>query len=102
MSRRGLARLNAKRDLNEAEIVQALKAQGFFVARISGKGISDLLVAKAGGFLRIAEVKNPQGKNRETEAQKQFRAAYPGPPIITLRSVEDAERFMLLAMEGGS
>jgi Holliday junction resolvase len=101
MSRRGLARHAAKRDANEPLIVQALEAQGFHVARISGKGIPDLLVSKRGGFLRLAEVKNPLGRNRETSDQAKFRGAYQGPPIITLRTVDDALRFMVLAMEHG-
>lgn len=100
MSRRGLARFAAKRDANEPAIVQALEAQGFHVARVSGKGFPDLVVSKGGGFLRLVEIKNPKGKNRETDDQRKFREAYQGPAVVTLRSVDDALKFMLLAMEG--
>lgn len=99
MSRRGLARFAAKRDANEAPIVDALKAQGFSVARISGKGIPDLLVSKRPSFVRLVEIKNPKGKNRQTEDQAKFHESWQGPPIVTLRSVDDALRFMVLACE---
>ncbi len=97
MSRRGTARLNARRDANEPAIVDALRAQGFHVTRINGTGVPDLLVSKRGGFMRLVEVKMPKGRYRQ--AQIDFREAWPGPPIITLRTIDDAARFMLIAME---
>lgn len=99
MSRRGARLYHAlgNRDRNERPIIDALKAQGFHVAQVSGKGIPDLLVSKRPDFLRLAEVKAKDGTY--TKAQREFRDVYQGPPIITLRTVEDAARFMLLAME---
>lgn len=114
-----LHRRAAKRDSNEGPIVQALQAQGFHVTRISGAGVPDLLVSKQcgrydvlgwtpngalteyakRGVCWLVEVKTPKG--RYQKAQIAFREAWCGPPIITLRSVEDALRFQLLAMESG-
>lgn len=107
MSRRGLARFAAKRDANEKYIVDALKAQGFSVARLSGKGIPDLLVSrrtvdpfgKPCGWVRLVEIKNPKGKNQRTADQVKFDESWQGPPVIILRSVDDALRFMVLACE---
>jgi Holliday junction resolvase len=97
-----LYRRAAKRDGNELAIVALLEAGGFHVARVSGKGIPDLLVSRRPDFLRLVEVKNPKGKNKESSDQAKFREAYQGPPIITLRTAEDARLFMLQAMEGGA
>lgn len=44
MTRFGAARLNAKRDVNEPEIVEALEAVGCLVAKVSGAGVPDLIV----------------------------------------------------------
>lgn len=41
-------RRNASRDGNEPEIVQVLEKAGYFVTRISGAGVPDLLVIKPG------------------------------------------------------
>jgi Holliday junction resolvase len=80
--------------------VQALEAQGFQVTRISGAGVPDLLVSKRPTFLRLVEVKMPKGRFRP--AQLAFKANWRGPAIITLRSVDDALRFMVLAMEASA
>jgi Holliday junction resolvase len=97
MSRRGLARLNPKRDANEPIIIQTLEAQGFQVTRINGRGVPDLLVSKRPAFMRLVEVKMPKGRFRP--AQLAFKANWRGPAIITLRSVDDALKFNLFAME---
>ena len=99
MSRRGCARIDARRDANEPAIVEALQAQGFTVDRISGKGIPDLLVSKA-GRLWLCEVKMPKGTFKP--AQTAWRERWRGPEPITLRSVDDALRFCLLACEKGA
>jgi Holliday junction resolvase len=98
LSRRGCARHNARRDANEPDIVQALEAQGFTVDRINGKGLPDLLVSKAGRQW-LCEVKMPKGTFKQS--QKDWREKWRGPAPVTLRSVDDACRFALLAMEGG-
>ena len=96
---RGCLRHNALRDANEAEIVRALEAQGFSVTRVSAKGAPDLVVGKGATFQRWVEIKNPQGFNRYTPAQVAWRSRWNGPPPVTLRSIADAEKFMLLACE---
>lgn len=97
MSRRGPQ--FARRDQNEPAIIEALEAQGFSVATIAMCGGGDLLVGKGKHFLRLVEVKSKDGK--PTPRQIKFRETWSGPPPITIRSVEDALRFMVLAMEGG-
>lgn len=77
MSARGRA---ARRDANEPEIVRALQAVGCDVWRVSGPGLPDLLVRRA-GRLYAFEVKT--GRGRRTAAQEQSDW-----PI--LRSVNDA------------
>lgn len=98
MGRRGCLRHNARRDQNEKGIVEALEAQGFVVDRMSGKGLPDLLVSKAGRQW-LVEVKMPKAPFKP--AQILWRQRFRGPAPITLRSVEDACRFALLAMEKG-
>lgn len=93
-----LHRRNPRRDANEPEIVRALEAQGFVVDRISGKGIPDLLVSKA-GRMYLVEVKMPKGAFKPSQVA--WRQRFRGPAPITLRSVQDACHFALLAMESG-
>lgn len=99
-----LHRRNPRRDGNEGAIRAALEAQGFCVMPISGVGIPDLVVSQPAGAqpyprVWLVEVKQPKGRFKP--AQLAFRAKWRGAVPITLRSVEDCERFMLLAMEGG-
>lgn len=86
----GAARLNAKRDHNEREIIQTLEARGYAVWQISGTGVPDLLLSKHGKFW-LAEVK--QAKGKYTPKQIQFHTRWTGPAIPCLRSVEDALKF---------
>lgn len=97
----------AQRDGNERPIIEALEAQGFHVAQISGVGVPDLLVSKqfastwpgcATRLCWLVEVKMPKGKYKP--AQIAFQEQWQGPPIITLRSVDDALKFQQLV--GGS
>lgn len=76
--RRGGAK--KRRDANEPQIVQALRAVGCETWQLSGTGLPDLLVRRAGMFYAM-EVKTAKGGM--TEAQ----AAIPWPVV---RSVEDA------------
>jgi hypothetical protein len=91
VSRRGLARLNAKRDANERAIIQTLEARGYSVAQVSGKGVPDLLVGRGGRQVWLVEAKAQKGTL--TPAQVKWREKWTGPPPITLRSVEDAIAF---------
>jgi len=92
MSRRGLARLNPKRDANEVAIVDVLEKRGYCVTRVSGKGVPDLVVGK-GAFMTWVEVKAEKGTY--TPAQIVWRSRWRGPSPITLRSVSDALVFPL-------
>jgi Holliday junction resolvase len=91
-----LHRRNPRRDANETEIVRALEAQGFVVDRVSGAGIPDLLISK-GGAMWLAEVKMPKGTFKPSQVL--WRQRFQGPVPVTLRSVEDALHFSLLACE---
>lgn len=101
MTRRGCARLNAKRDRVEPLIVETLQKRGFTVDRVSAPGFPDLVVSKTvsiGSHIFIVtrhvwfvEVKRPKG--RFTAKQIEWRARWQGPEPITLRSVEDALTF---------
>ena len=100
MSRRGarLYHTRGNRDRNERPIIQRLEAQGFCVKQLQGRGVPDLLVAK-GSVMWLVEIKQPKGE--PTPAQIKWRFDWTGPAPITLRSVEDADRFMFLASEKG-
>ena len=69
-----------KRDANEKAIVDALRAVGAEVTRISGEGAPDLLV-KRRGRLWAFEVKGPKGKRTEAQVESQW-------PIV--RTVDEA------------
>jgi len=75
-----------KRDDVEADIIGVLHQMGFQVERLSGPGVPDLLLSRAGRWL-VAEIKGPKG--RLTKAQTIFhQQARANIPI--LRSVEQA------------
>lgn len=92
MSRRGSRLYHAigNRDRNERPIVDTLRARGFSVAQLQGKGVPDLLVAR-GAEMWIVEVKQPKGTH--TSAQNEWRSKWVGPAPITLRTVEEALTF---------
>lgn len=85
-----LHRRAAKRDENEAAIVDVLRKRGFAVDFISAAGFPDLVVSKHGAAWFV-EVKQPKGKFKP--AQIAWRERWQGPPPVTLRSVEDAIKF---------
>ena len=90
-------RFSAKRDENEPEIVDALRKAGYFVSRLNGTGIPDLLViepgehnnsmihtvdnvedaltAAQGGFITLLEVKMPGKKLNKIQREWHDRAA---------------------------
>jgi Holliday junction resolvase len=77
----------AKRDSNEAAIVQALEKLGWQVTRLSMPDGPDLMLAKAGRCV-LAEVKTATGKLKP--GQVDWHAKWQGPPVLVLRSVDDA------------
>jgi Holliday junction resolvase len=98
LSRRGLARLNAKRDANERLIIETLEARGFSVAAISGKGVPDLLVGFRhrvfGDRIWLVEVKQPKGKLNP--AQVKWRERWNGPAPLIVRTVDEALAFPIV------
>lgn len=79
----------AKRDTVEGEIVWTLRAAGWVVARLSGKDIPDLLVAKS-GWCGVVEVKT--GRKQLRHGQADWASKWPA-PVTLLRTVEDALAF---------
>lgn len=79
-------RLAARRDANEAEICEALKATGWLVHRLSAKGVPDLLCHSWRlNKTILVEVKTKSGKL--TKDQQAFVGKW---PVVICRSVEDA------------
>lgn len=89
-----LHRRAAKRDAAEPAIVSALEALGCIVWRVSGKGLPDLIVLRAGKKW-LADVKGPKEKptpaQEETweEAATKARCA-----VFILRTSEDAQKML--------
>ena len=83
-------RLRAKVDLNQREIVDALRRVGRSVLLLHqlGKGIPDLLVGN-GEENFLVEVK--LGKGELTPDQIEFHAQWRG-PVVVARSAEEAIR----------
>ena len=77
----------AKRDGNETEIIEALKAVGAQVYPLSAKGVPDLLVAYRGNTY-LLETKSKGGKL--TADQQVFFEAWDGGVLAIVRSVDDA------------
>lgn len=80
----------AKRDENEKEIVEALRAEGYQVI-VLGLPV-DLLVFRPGGHFMFLEVKTDTG--RPTEVQKKFFDNSLGCRRGYVRSVEEALAFV--------
>ena len=76
----------AKRDTTEKAIVEALRACGWSVLRLSQKDAPDLLIARPGGATALVEVKT--GKKPLRKGQAEFAATWPT-AVYVLRSVED-------------
>lgn len=83
-----------KVDNNHKEIVQRLRALHCEVHDMSrvGKGFPDLLVNLCGKTY-LCEVKN--GKGKLTLDQIHFHENWTGQPIVILKSVRDAECFVI-------
>ncbi len=60
-----------KRDANEKAIVEALRAVGAEVTRISGVGAPDLLI-RLGGRVIGLEIKGPRGKRTAAQVATQW------------------------------
>lgn len=82
-----LHRQAPKRDANEGEIVEALRAAGASVQPLSAKGCPDLLVGYRGRTF-LLEVK--VGRARLTEDQEEWHETWEGQRVEVVRSVEAA------------
>ena len=87
-----LKRHAARRDANEAPIVQVLRKCGVLVQPLSLPGMPDLLIAYR-GKLHLLEVKNTHGKLNPA----QRKVALQGWPITTVYSI--AEALALIGVE---
>ena len=61
-------------DANQPAVMASLRANGCKVIDLSliGGGVSDLLALLPDGSLKLIEVKNPDGRDRLTDKQKDF------------------------------
>lgn len=91
-------RRRAKVDGNHKQIVEALRAAGWYVKDVSraGDGFVDLVAAK-GGRLELIEVKDPAqppNKRALTEAETQVHLGFArsGVEVRILMTVEEAVR----------
>ncbi len=78
-----------KVDMNQAEIVEALRKAGcsVFVASTVGRGFPDLVIGKGGRTL-LVEVK--YNKKPLNEDQIKFHTEWKGSAIVIVRTVEEA------------
>jgi Holliday junction resolvase len=84
----GLHRRAAKRDAAEPAIVEALRALGWSILKISVKDAPDLVIARRRVTL-LAEVKT--GRAKLQEGQASFAQSWSG-LVVVLRSVDDVVR----------
>ncbi len=78
-----------KRDENEAEIVQALRALGYFVDQLpGGNGRPDLLVTHGGwtpGPIMLLEVKMPGGRLNDKQVSYHLKVGRAIPIVTTIQ-----------------
>jgi hypothetical protein len=86
----------AKRDANEADVIVALRSDGFNVAQISSPGIPDLLVWEPGRHFLLFEVKDDDGDL--TPAQMRFWHQSVNCKRFVVRSADEARRIAWLEL----
>jgi hypothetical protein len=81
----------AKRDANEKEIVKALAAAGCSVTQLSGPGIPDLLVSRAGVnyLLEVKDPAQPACKQALTPLQEIWHRDWRGQKAV-VKTIEEA------------
>jgi hypothetical protein len=89
------ARYADKRDLNEAELLQALRVMGCHVWKL-GREICDLLVLCPDGRMELAEVKNPERSWHLTDNEEATRRLLlsKGRTLWILQTAEDCARLV--------
>lgn len=85
-----------KRDANEAEIFDQLRAYGLSVEPMDKP--ADALVG-FGGKSYLVEVKNPKGKNKLSAPQETFLETWKGDYTV-IRTVEEASHFAQMVRGG--
>ena len=88
----------AKVDSNQEVIVKALRDAGAMVLSLAamGKGVPDLLIG-INGRLALMEIKDGakvKSKQKPTEAQERWHAAWAGYPVSTVDGVDAALRHL--------
>lgn len=80
-----------KTDGNQKDVVKALEKIGAIVQSLGevGKGCPDLMVGYR-GYTILMEVKDPDGKNRLEQSQKDWIKAWKGSPVHVVRSETEA------------
>lgn len=83
----------AKIDANQPEIVEALRAAGFWVQSLAavGHGFPDLIATKKSGAIMLLEVKMPG--ERLTHDEFDWHGRFPG-PVFVVHSAEEALEVM--------
>jgi len=87
-----LYKANDRRDGNEPEIVECLRAMGASVAQISGRDVPDLAIGWRGSTY-LAEVKQPKAQLRP--GQEKFSREWKGHPVAVLRTPGEAAVWLL-------
>lgn len=89
-----MSRYARRVDSNQGEIVETLEAMHVQVINLSrvGGGIPDLLCVVA-GQMHLVEIKSDGGTL--TPDQVEFHENWTGPPIVILRTLRDAECFVI-------
>ena len=82
----------ARRDDNEDEIVDALKAHGVYVKKINDEGAFDLLCWYKGRtvLLEVKNGKKPPSARKLTDAEQRFHDDWPGDNLHVVLSADDA------------
>lgn len=88
-----LFRKAAKRDAVEAIIVEYLRAAGCSWLPISTKDAPDGLLGYMGRHNMLVEIKSGQ-KAKLRDGQVEWHRRWNGKPVVTLRSLEDAQRLV--------
>lgn len=81
----------ARRDTNEDEIVDALRAHGVYVKKVNDEGAFDLLCWHGRTvLLEVKDGKKPPSARKLTDAEQKFHDSWPGDNLFTVNSVEQA------------
>jgi hypothetical protein len=82
----------ARRDSNEDEIVDALRAKGVYVKKINDEGTFDLLCWYKGKvvMLECKDGKKPPSARKLTDAEQRFHEDWPGDNLHIVLSADDA------------